>query len=299
MKGWFKNNPFLAAVLVVAALVLVAGFYLLTAEAARLDEEQSLFDQKKSQLQQLERNKPFPNQANVQATRKEAEEAASLLRDLAKELAVAPVTATPQAFQDELAGLVKGFTEKAAAKKVALPDNFYLGFEQYETQLPPADIVSRLSLQLRSINAVANVLLDSQVKFLTAIFRSPVSGETIIGKEAQEPARDSKNDPVSNAPKLELVPFEIAFSADQSAFRTAFNRIADLKPPVFIRLLAIENSSPLPPSKTADADVSTAQGEQTEKSVASPSGIRPVVGRETVTANLRLTSVVSSDLGTP
>ncbi|MFM8809890.1 MAG: hypothetical protein ACKOJB_13490, partial [Chthoniobacterales bacterium] len=251
MTSWFKKNPFLAVVLVVAALVLVAGIYLLTAEAGRLGEEQSLFDQKKSQLQQLQRNKPLPNQANVQATRKEVEEAASLLRDLAKELAVAPVTSTPQAFQDELAGLVKAFTEKAAAKKVALPDNFYLGFEQYETQLPPADIVSRLSLQLRSINAVANVLLDSQVKSLTAIVRSPVNDEAIIGKEAEEPAEAREDNSVSDAPKLELVPFDIAFSADQSALRTAFNRVADLKPPVFIRLVAIENSSTLPPSKTA------------------------------------------------
>lgn len=299
MTGLFKNSPFLAALLAITALLLVVGIYLLNAEAGRLSEEQALFDQKKSQLQQLERNKPFPNQANVEAARRETKEASELLGELAKELAVAPVSATPQGFQDELASLVKSFAEKAAAKKIALPDNFYLGFEQYETQLPPADIVSRLSLQLRSINAVAKVLLDSQVKSLAAIARSPVRGETVIGKTTGEPTEGPKDDANSEAPKLELVPFDITFSADQSAFRTAFNRIAELEPPVFIRLVAIENSSPLPPSKTADAEVSAVPGEQTDKQAAAASGIRPVVGRETVTASIRLTTVVSSELGTP
>lgn len=296
MTDWFKNNPFLATLGALAAVVLVAGGYLLFAELGRLDEEQSSFDQKKTQLQRLQGNKPFPNQANVAATRKEAEEAAALLQELAEELAVELPSTTPQAFQDELAGMVKEIGEKAAAKKIGLPENFYLGFEQYETQLPAADIAPRLSSQLRTINAVALVLLDSQVESLGSIVRAPVRGEAgsdVAEEESEERGRKNKRE--SQAPELEMVPFDIAFNANQSAFRTAFNRISELQPPVFVRLVAVENSAPAPPSKSADAEASEPQAEQPSP----PSGIRPVVGRETVNVSLRLAGVVASKPASP
>ncbi len=296
MTDWFKNNPFAASLSAVAAVLLVAGGYLLFAETARLSEEQSTFDQKKMQLQRLQRNKPFPNQANVDKTREEAGEAAALLKDLADELAVDAPSTTPQAFQDELAGLVKNITERASEKKIALPDNFYLGFEQYETQLPPADIASRLSLQLRSINAVAVVLLESQVKSLGSIVRTPVSGEAGAEREEQEDSnRGRKKTSETEAPELEMVPFDISFSADQSGFRAAFNRISELQPPVFVRLVAIENSSPLPPSKTGETETSEAQTEQSSPQA----GIRPIVGRETLNVTMRLASVVASKSSSP
>lgn len=296
MTDWFKSNPLLAALGAVAAVLLVAGGYLLFAEMERLSEEQSAFDQKKMQLQQLQRNKPYPNQSNVDATRKEAEEAAGLLQEIAKELAVEAPATTPQAFQDELARLVKDVAEKASAKKIGLPENFYLGFEQYETQLPPDDVASRLSLQLRSIHSVAVVLIDSRVRSLGAIVRGPVRGESSSASEQEAPSEESpKKKRESEAPRLEMAPFDITFSADQAAFRTAFNRISELQPPVFIRLVAIENSSPAPPSKTPDPEASVAQAEQP----APQSGIRPVVGRETLSVSLKLASVVESDLGSP
>ena len=295
MTDWFKNNPFLAALSAVAAVLIVAGGYFLFAEMGRLSEEQSSFDQKKTQLQRLQRNKPHPSQANVEATRKEAEEAAALLQELAKELAVDTPSTTPQAFQDELAGMVKDIAAKAAAKKIGLPENFYLGFEQYETQLPSADIAPRLSSQLRSIHAVALVLLESQIKSLGSIVRAPVRGEAGSEAAREESDEGRKKKRESEAPELEMEPFDVAFNADQSAFRIAFNRISELQPPVFARLAAIENSSPLPPSKTADPEASGAQAEQS----ASQSGIRPVVGRETVNVSLRLASVVASKPPSP
>lgn len=296
MNNWFKNNPFIASLAAVSAVLLIAGGYFLFAEMGRLGEEQSSFDQKKMQLQRLQRNKPYPNQASVDATRKEAEEAAALLQQLAKELAVDAPPTTPQAFQDELAAMVKAVAEKAAARKIGLPENFYLGFEQYETQLPPADVVPRLSLQLRSINAVATLLLESQVKSLGAIVRSPVSGERGSVPAETEPDKGTRKKPESAAPELEMVPFDISFNSDQSAFRTAFNRVTELQPPVFVRLVAVENSSPLPPSKTGEPEVSEST---TEQGAAQPSGIRPVVGRESLNVNMRLAGVVASKSPSP
>lgn len=296
MNNWFKNNPFPASLAAVAAVLLIVGGYFLFAEMGRLGEEQSSFEQKKMQLQRLQRNKPYPNQASVDATRKEGEEAAALLQQLAKELAVDAPPTTPQAFQDELAGMVKAITEKAAARKIGLPENFYLGFEQYETQLPPADVVPRLSLQLRSVNAVATLLLESQVRSLGAIVRSPVSGESGSVPEDTESEKGSKKKPESAAPELEMVPFDISFNSDQSAFRTAFNRITELQPPVFIRLVAVENSSPLAPSKTGEPEVSDGK---TEQGAAQSMGIRPVVGRESLNVNLRLAGVVASKSPSP
>jgi len=294
MNDWFKNNPFMASLSAAAVVVLVLGAYLLYAELGRLEEEQSSFDQKKMQLQALQRSKPYPNQSNVDAKRKETEEAAELLQQLEAELAVDAPSATPQAFQDELAEMVKNISAKAAAKQIGLPDNFYLGFEQYETQLPQADIAPRLLLQLRSINAVATVLVDSQVKSLGPILRSPVSGEN-KSDAAEEEEKAPKKKRESASPQLEMVPFDVSFTSDQTAFRTAFNRISELKPPVFIKLVAIDNSSPLPPSKATEPPASETQVEQ----VVPPSSIRPVVGRESLNISIRFSSVVASKPPSP
>lgn len=295
MTDWFKNNPFLAALTATCIVLLVGGGYFLFAEMGRLSEEQSSFDQKKMQLQRLQRAKPHPNQASVVEARKEAEEAAGLLQELAKELSVSVPSTTPQAFQDELAEMVKNITGKAAAKKIGLPENFYLGFEQYETQLPAAAIASRLLLQLRSINAVATVLLESQVGSLGSIVRTPVAGENGSDTEEADDDGNRKKKPESEAPELEIVPFDISFNADQSAFRTAFNRISEIEPPVFVGLVAIDNSSPLPPSRTGEPPASEAQAGQP----APQSDIRPIVGRETLNVSMRLASVVASKPSSP
>jgi hypothetical protein len=137
-----------------------------------------------------------------------------------------------------------------------------------------------LGQQLRSIRGVVSAILDARVKSLDQIIRTPLPSEGGAPDAAQkEPAA-----------ALALAPFDLRFTADQSSFRLAFNRIPELEPPVFVRLLAIANSAPTPPLKNAAAeDTPAGAGQPAEQG----DGIKAVLGRETLLIDLRLASVIA------
>lgn len=284
---WFKQNPFLGAVSAAAALVLLGGGFLVFSQATRLADEQALFDEKKASLSRLERSKPYPNEANFSATEKETAEARALLDEIAAGFAVKAPSMTPQAFQDELSKMVKDIVDLAAAKGVTLPEGFYLGFEAYEAQPPSAEATAQLGLQLRAIHAVAKVLVESQVKSLGPFARTLLPAEAPAAEEEPEEGKQAaKKKREENGPSFAMAPFDVNFTADQSAFRLAFNRILEISPPVFIRLVALANSAPAGPSKQ-EPPAETVAPEQ----AAETPGIRPVLGRETLTVDLRLASI--------
>jgi len=284
----FKKNPFLAGLGAAAALVLLLGGYLVFAQAARLAEEETTYGDKKTTLARLKANKPFPDQNNVAAVQDETKQAAALLEAMAQGFQVQAPALSPQAFQDELTKLVRDISDKAAQKGVSLPEDFYLGFETYETQPPPAAAAAQLGLQLRAIHAVADALVGAQVKSLGAISRAPLPGEAPQEDGESEPEeKKAKKQKEEATPSFAMAPFDINFTADQSAFRDAFNRILDVSPPLFVRLIAIANSSPTAPPKV-DPAAAEPEPEATEKQTA---GIKAVLGRETLTVDLRLASI--------
>lgn len=285
---WLKQNPFFAGLLAAVSIVMIGGSYLVVSAAGQFDEEQMTFDQKSAQLQSLQGNKPFPDNANVEAANREVEEARAALDELAKGLSVSVPEVTPQDFMDQLSKLAKDLSDKANARSIELPDKFFLGFERYETQLPAADIAPKLASQLRAIHTVVSVLLEAQVKSVGPVSRAAVEGEQ--ASPSQPAAGEKQREEGGIAPSLEIAPFDISFVADQPSFRLAFNRIADADPPVFIRLVGIENSSPAAPLKSAASAPESAA--PSEAAAPQPSEIKPVVGRETLSVNLRLATVL-------
>jgi len=282
---WIKKNPFLAGFAACVALTVGAGGYLVATVAASLEEQQALFDQKCATLQALWSNKPHPSEENLKAANAELEEAEAVLVELERSLAVDASDVTPQGFMDQLSQLVKDLSEKALAKNVGLPEKFFLGFERYETQLPSAEMAPKLALQLRTIHAAVSVLVDSGVQSIGEVLRPAVQDEETI---ASAPNDKTRQEGTAEKSALEIAPFDVSFVADQSSFRLAFNRISELKPPVFVRQVAIENSSPDAPSKNKDASAEASPEAAQAGSSRESSAIRPVVGRETLKVNLQL-----------
>lgn len=296
MTDWFKRNPFLGALLCTTAVVVLLGGYFVFSQASRLGEEQSAFEEKKMLLARLRGSKPFPNQAHFEATEKETAEAQAVLDDIAKSFRVDAPPVAPQAFQDTLSKMVREISEAATAKGITLPEGFYLGFEAYETQPPPPEATAQLALQLRSIHAVAKTLIDSKV-----ISLGPITRASLPGEEAQTEKEEVKEDnskkrkkKKEEAPSFAMAPFDVSFTAEQTSFRLAFNRLLDISPPIFIRLVAVANSQPLPPAK-ASAEDPVAPSDQAEE----PAGIKPVFGRETLTVDLRLASIATAAAEAP
>lgn len=283
---FFKKTPLSAALAGATVLVLLVGAFLAYNESSRLDQERELLASKIAQIQSLENSKPYPDQTNIAAAQAENKELQGLLAELRKTFAVQSTPLSPQAFQDELNKSVGKIEQQAAEKGVALPDGFYLGFGQYRTELPPASIAGDLGVQLKCLRAAASVLIDSGVDALVSFEREPLPGEASLSKEGSP---QKKEKPDGRGHDLRFARFDVSFVAKQSAFRLAFNRILEIQPPVFVKLVAVTNSSPSPPMKANPAS-DTASGTNTGTN----HGIIPIVGREKVTVSLGLAGLLPS-----
>jgi hypothetical protein len=270
---WLRKNPFYA-LLAAGGLpaALLAGYFLFDA-AGRYEGAAAAFEESRSKLQRLQDSQPFPDATNVQRSREELDGARSVVGDIARGLAVEAPATTAQGFQDELRRMVSDITTRAAAAGVTLGENFYLGFETYETQPPSAAAATQLALQLRSIHAVAALLVEARVAEISSIARPPLAVEKAGGTPAAPDA----------PPDLVLAPFDVHFTADQSAFRAAFNKILETDPPVFVRLVAVTNSAPAGPSKEEAAAATDAA-----------ESIKPVLGKELTVVHLWLASIASA-----
>ncbi len=289
---WFKKNPFFGALIAVTVLGVAATGYYLFGALARFDTENTAFEQNKSTLQNLQGAKPFPNSENVAKAKQELEDARKVLHDIAQAVKVNETPSTPNAFQDELRDKVNEITSRAAAAGIKLGDNFYLGFESYQAQPPTDAAAPKLALQLQSIYKVASILVDANVREIASIAREPLPMESAA---AQPPAADKPGKPKppkaeGALPDLNLAPFTISFVADQSAFRLAFNRILDVEPLVFIRLVSVANSAPDGPLKTTTSAPAPAPAPGPGPDAAETAN-KPVVGRELLTINLQLASI--------
>ena len=289
---WLKQNPFQGALALAAALVLLVGGYLVFSEAARHTTERENFDASKASLEALLQTKPFPSEANVKAADDELAETVKLLDDLAKQFDPGDTDLTPQAFQDELSQAVQEITGLAAQKGATLPEGFYLGFESYEAQPPAPEAAPALGGQLRAILAVVRSLLEARVQSIVSVSRPALPQES--AEEAKD-AEAKQEAAAESAPRadFDLAPFDISFVADQASFRTAFNRLPELKPQVLVRLVSLANSAPVPPSKSGgEADPVAANPAGQEQAA---STVRAVVGRETVRVDLRLASAIKTN----
>jgi len=273
---WFKQNPFLGGLAAAAAVLLLGSGYFLFDAYSRYQTEAAAFEEQRLALGRLQDNKPFPNEENVRLAREEVDGARGILEEIGRSLNVKLTALTPQAFQDQLREKVNDIASRAAANGVTLGEGFYLGFEAYETQPPPAEAAAPLALELQAIHTVASILVEAKVQQIASITRRPLVSESAPRASGEKNKKAAEND----LPDLVLAPFDVSFAAEQSAFRIAFNRILEVDPPVFVRLIGVDNSAPAAPAKNAEAG-------ETE-----PDGmLKPVLGREVAIVNLRLAAV--------
>lgn len=278
---WFKQNPFLAVLALVTAVVGGVAFYFLLSASSELTVQQDEYAAQTSGLRRMQDAKPFPDEAAVKLAEEESAKAAALLKDLEAALAdqTAPIDSalTPQGFQDKLSAATATLDQKAAEKGTILPENFYLGFEQYRAQPPPGEAAPLLGQQLESISGVVSLLVDAGVKSITAVSRPPLSSEAGV-EQTEDAGKDE------DKPQLVLAPFDVDFISDQSVFREALAEIINVEPLIVVRLLSVANSRPTAPAKDAP-------GAEPNAADATPEGaeVIPVLfGQETIAVTMRL-----------
>jgi hypothetical protein len=285
--NWFKDNPFVGALVASTAVLTLAGLYFAYTQHTAFIEQTDAFGSNNSSLASLQSAKPFPNEANLKAAEEEAKSAAKILGDLAAEVARQSIpldpALTPRDFQDKLSAAAATAEKAANSAGVSLPEDFYLGFSAYKAQPPPEAAAPVLGQQLETIANVTRLLLKSGIRQLVGIERAPLRAE---GPKSEEEENKSVSAELAAA---QLAPFDVEFIADQSAFRSALSAITTAQPVVLVRLVSVSNSSPAPPAKeSASATQETAELAATTEGA---SEIPVAFGKETLNVKLRLASV--------
>lgn len=308
------RNPFLTSYL--AVTVVGAGIlgFLVYSSYSHYTEVSTQYDTQVARLQSLQNRVPFPNAENnatfSKLTGEYRAEYDRLLAQVAKMQKPIDTALTPQAFQDRLRAYVSAVEAAAKQNDVKLPDNFYLGFDQYQGNLPSNEAAGPLARELDAVRLIVDRLVEIKVTEIAGIRRDLLPEEGGAAPKAT-PAPAAPAGRRTAAPEVPKVvssnSFDIAFVADQSRTKSALNAIATANQFFIIRNLTIENSHLEGPKRVEDAPTEQAAatpppasadvlgslmetpsgGEGTEGAVAGPK-MRLLVGRESLRVAARI-----------
>lgn len=288
--NWFKDNPFLAglaAVTLVASLALgYLAFQSYTAYSASIEGYTAAV----SKLHGLQNKVPFPSAENLATMKSGLDDYAARINTLRSQLTKMEVPLnekiTAQQFQDGLRTAVNDLRVKAEANGVQLPEKFYFGFDQYQTQVPSEQAAPFLQRQFLVIQAIITRLVDFRVASIEGVNRPPLAQE---GPAAAAPAPAPGKAPAE--PVLVRFPFDVSFTAEQGKFRVAFNSLLGSDQFLIIRSIDILNSNPLAPSKSASAATPSAADTNpfaAQTTAKDQKSLQVILGRELLKVNVHL-----------
>ncbi len=164
----------------------------------------------------------------------------TVLATLQSDVKVEPISDT--GFQAKLKTRIAE-TRKLAGNAMALPAEFNLGFDRYNSELPPSnEVATELSGYLDAVEEIVKAMVASGVAQLDMIERSDLPSEKGV---APAPKGRRPGQPAAAAPELvERRQVRAMITADQSALQMLLSKLASpSEMPHFtvVRLVRIEN----------------------------------------------------------
>jgi hypothetical protein len=288
--NWFQQNKFLGAFLLGLGGATLLALILLFVAKSGYNSANERLNETAAELNRLQNLNPFPNEANLQTMKAQTADYEVALGKTKEELKTRMLPATPlqpNEFQARLRETVTKMVERARANRVRLPENFFLGFEEFSAGLPSNEAAPLLGQQLAQVELITSIIIDARVDSITAFKRGLLSEEH--GATASPtPSRGRRSGSATNGPKLiERSNLEIAFVSSPSAARRVINQIASATPQFFvIRTLHVLNEKDKGPPRTQTAGTLTGAETSTKPNAA----LNFIVGTEHVqtSANIEL-----------
>ena len=296
MNAWFQQNRFLGTFLAVFVSATIGSLYFLFSARSGFTEAKARFDANAAELSRLQRLSPFPSDANLRKMKAQADDYGSELNKLKDDLRTRVLPVVPMApneFQSRLRQASTALAEKARANRVKLPDNFYLGFDEFAAALPDTAAAPLLGQQLAQAELLMNILLDARVESVTT-FRRAAAGEqrgaTIAPTPTPTPARGAAAAAVA-PPLVERTAIEAAFVSTPGAARRVLNQIATVNEQFYIvRTLHVLNEKDKGPVR--DGAAGTSPAAPTGAAPGTPAtGLQFIVGNERIQTSARIEMV--------
>ena len=296
MNAWFQQNRFLGTFVAIFVIATLGAAYFLLSARSGFTEAKVEFDTNAAELSRLQRLSPFPTEVNLRKMKAQAEDYGAQLDKLKGDLRLRVLPVTPMApneFQSRLRQASTALAEKARVNRVKLPDNFYLGFEEFAAALPDTAAAPLLGQQLAQAELLANILLDARVEAITTFRRATAGGQratTAAATPTPTPPRGAAAAAAVAPSPVERVAIETAFVSAPGAARRVLNQIASANEQFYIvRTLHVLNEKDKgPPRDAAGGGASAAPVSAAPGTPATPSGLQFIVGSERITTSARV-----------
>ena len=259
----FKKNPFLIGFSVVMALGVGALGYLTYSAADEHAKARQGYDSAADELKRLQGLRPFPNDEHLKKFQVQKNELQGKVDALQKELSATKIKVediSPTSFQDKLRDTVARITSRAPQANVALPEKFYMGFPVYQAEPPRAPAAPGLYRELRALEIVMNLLLETKNVRVDELSRAELKEEK--GAKPAVPADPKKKDKSKEDEGRKLVEkesFTLKITTTQENFQRVLNGLATNKEQFFVpRYITVVNEKADPPAKLAIAPAAPA-----------------------------------------
>jgi hypothetical protein len=284
--NWYRENRWLGNFLIAFAVTALLALCFLFRARSGFTEASAQFNEAATERNRLEHLNPFPNEGNFRKTRAALDDYSATLTKLKAELRaqVLPVEPiAPNEFQSRLRRAIVSTTEKARANRVKLPENFYLGFDEFRTTLPTTAAAPLLGRELAQVELLFGILIDARVDAIAAVKRTTPPAEATA---APTPPPKKPSAPANAAPLVvERAIVDLTFTASPSAMRKVSNQIASAERQFFIvRTLYVRNQQLKGPAREQTAATAGTTPPPT-------SAIKFIVGNEHVEITARIEMV--------
>lgn len=287
--NWYKENPVITAIAAVALIGTIAATILAMQGATNRGEAVTNLNNQASTLRRLQSKQPHPNQANFQSLNETVNTYETAIQAFVQKLNAIEISIdekiTPQIFQDNLREAVNDLQKEAKKNQVNLPEKFFLGFEDYQTQLPTQDEVKKLHREFQLIKSLVGSIIPLGIQSIDFLDRHPAF-------VPPAPTRDPKTAPHKNeAPPADPIPFDsfsLGITASQASFVKAFDKILGSPGFLVVRSMTIQNTNPEPAPKAGPEQPATPASTAHSQKAASPDKLPIIFGSESIKATINL-----------
>ncbi len=277
--NWFKENTILSSILLVCLLIMVAIAYFASEAYTTYSAALESLTSENTNFSSLQKKSPYPTDDNLkiisEGKKKYIDALAALQERILKmETPLEPIT--PQVFQDKLREGVNSLRATAQKNNIKLPEKFFFGFDEYQSQLPAPEAASALNRDFNVLQKLLISLLSLPVEAINSLEREapPVATPT----PTPAPKKSVETTP---PPKTQILKttFKLSFTASQDKTRAAINMIPKSDAFLIIRSLTMENTKPAAPAKKDPAIPSKDKN---------PTSLQVLLGNESVKTDLSL-----------
>lgn len=242
--SWILQNKFVAVL--IACTVILAGLLLYVGSKAsgRYQEGVEEFQQASAQVANYERLALYPSQENLDGKTKALSDYEQAIDELAgkfeKFQSAPPVRISPQDFSNRLVAANDRINSRLTDSNVAVPADFYSGFEEYTGALAQSGATAVLSKHLDMIEAVMGNLANAKPTEIHNFLRERQPEES---GNAHELKKDAVTRPHS---------FELTFQGTEASARDFVTSLVNTDQRfIVIRTLRITNETTTPPKSSS------------------------------------------------